>query len=190
MKAFKHFLLEKWIFDLKKRNDLYPIFENPGSTDLRDLKKAGLIGNVIRFIAVLRTKKIYIWAGMEFIHSEIAKQLIEKKLVLSSFSTQSLEDALCGECHFKEGRMTFSENDGMDSYFADIVEVVKDKTRFSKDKDYFYPLPYTTPIELLNDIDTVIKNYSWVGKFIDEYETKSSPALIKTYLKNYPHLQR
>lgn len=185
MKTFQDFLQEKWVADLKKSSNIYPIYENPGSSDFIALKKAGLPGDVVRFMAIQKTKKLYIWAGMMFIHSEALKKLVEAKIVPSSMSTQNLDDMLCGECHLKSGRLTFSENDGLDTYFGDVVDVIKNKEKFVKGEEYFVPLPYDTPFDLIKDVDHILQKYQFMSYFIDDYDTHSSPAILKNSYQLY-----
>lgn len=186
MKTFQEFLTEKWAIDLYKGNKQFPIYMNPTSSDFAAMRKSGALPtNDIRFIAVNGSKTLFIWHGFDFIHSEGLKKLQTEKLVPSNLSTQNLNDTFCGECELISGSLTFKNNKGMDSYFGDIVDVISNNEKFYKDETYMFPDPYKTPHELLKDIDTLIARYKWVGSFIDEYETKSSLALLKKYYKTY-----
>lgn len=187
MKTFQEFITEKWSIDLYKGTKPVPVYENPTTSDLVALKKSGLIGTEIRFIAVNTSKIIFIWDAYKFIHSEVLKKLKEEKKVPGNISVQNLNDTLCGECNLSSGSLTFAKNDGMDSYFGDIIDVLKENEKFYKEEQYFFPDPYKTPFDLINDIDTIISRYHWVEKTIDLYKTHSSPALIKKYYNNYKY---
>ena len=88
------------------------------------------------------------------------------------------------------GRLTFEGNDGMDTYFGDIIDVLVNNERFEKGQDYFFPNPYTNIQDFINSIDKIIKDYEFVGNYIDEYNTQSSPALLKKYYNSYKYKRK
>ena len=171
MKNFYEYIKEKWVADLTKRGTNFPIYENPSSKDLVDLKKAGLTNDNVRFVAYLAKKKLFVWSGMDIIHDDAINKLVKEK-VISRIQHDNLDQALCGECKLIEGRLTFAQNDGMDSYFGAIIN------SRGRNVDSFLPLPYSEYKELIDDLPDIIERYKWVSKFIDEYDTKSSPALL------------
>lgn len=181
MMSFKQFLKEKWIADCPKRGVVFPIYENPSSKDLVDLRKAGLTNDLVRFAAILSKKKIYVWSGMEIIHDTALAKLTKDK-VIPRTEHDNLEQAFCGECKLINGRLSFAQNEGKDSYFGAIVNSMKNKSIKNVDSS-FLPLPYFELKDLLNDLPSIIERYRWVSKFIDEYDTKSSPALLLQYSK-------
>lgn len=176
MLSFHKFIGEKWVADLTKRDTAFPIYENPSSKDLVDLRKAGLTNDLVRFAAVLSKKKLYVWSGMDIIH-DVALAKLTKDKVIPRTQHDNLEQALCGECRLIEGRLTFAQNDGMDSYFGPLVRTMKGRSIRGIDSSML-PLPYFEIKDLINDLPDIIERYRWVGKFIDEYDTKSSPALL------------
>jgi hypothetical protein len=178
---FQDYIKEKWVADAIKRNTTFPIYENPSSKDLIDLRKAGLTNDLVRFAAVLSKKKIYVWSGMDIIHDAALAKLTKEK-VIPRTQHDNLDHALCGECKLLDGRLSFAQNDGMDSYFGAVVYSMKGKGRRSLDSS-FLPLPYFELKDLLDDLPDIIERYKWVSKFIDEYETKSTPALLLQYSK-------
>ncbi len=178
---FKDFIQEKWVADIVKRGTNFPIYENPSSKDLVDLRKGGLTNDMVRFAAILSKKKIYVWSGMDIIH-DVALAKLTKDKVISRTQHDNLDQALCGECKLLDGRLSFAQNDGMDTYFGAVVNSMKGKARRNVDSS-FLPLPYFELKELLEDLPDLIDRYKWVGKFIDEYDTKSSPALLLQYSK-------
>jgi hypothetical protein len=175
MKTFNEFITEKWVSDTRKRNTSFPIYENPSSKDLIELRKAGLENDLVRFIALSSTKKIYVFSGMNILHDDAYNQLTHKK-VISRVDISNLDNALCGECKLTDGRLTFSQNTGIDSYFGGIVSNLRKNNRDNIDS--FLLEPYTDIKEFISDIPMIMKKYQWVSKFIDEYETKSSPAIV------------
>lgn len=181
MYSFKEFIAEKWVADITKRDTVYPIYENPSSKDLIELRKAGLTNDLVRFAAVQSKKKLYVWSGMDIIH-DTALAKLNKDKVLPRTLHSNLDHALCGECKLIDGRLSFAENDGMDTYFGAVVYNMKSRNRREIDSS-FLPDPYDDIKELLDDLPNLIERYKWVGKFIDEYETKSSPALLLQYSK-------
>ena len=178
---FNRYLKEKWVDGIVKRDTAFPIFENPSSKDLIELKKVGLPNDLVRFAAVLSKKKLYVWSGMNIIHDDALSKLTKDKIIPRT-EHDNLEQALCGECKLIDGRLSFAQNDGMDTYFAAVIRSMKGKGRRSLDSS-FLPLPYFELKDLLDDLPVIIKRYDWVGKFIDEYETKSTPALLLQYSK-------
>lgn len=178
---FYEYLKEKWVADVPKSGKTLPIYENPSSKDLVDLRKSGLTNDLVRFAAILAKKKIYVWSGMDMIHDQAIAKLVKDK-VISRTQHDNLDQALCGECRLIEGRLSFAQNDGMDSYFGPLVYTMKGKARRDVDSSLL-PLPYFEYKDLLEDLPNIIDNYRWVGKFIDEYDTKSSPALLLQYSK-------
>lgn len=178
---FQDYIKEKWVADITKRDTTFPIYENPSSKDLVDLRKAGLMNDLVRFAAILSKKKIYVWSGMDIIH-DVALAKLTKEKVIPRTQHDNLDQALCGECRLIDGRLSFAQNDGMDTYFGAVVHSMKGKARRSMDSS-FLPLPYFELKELLADLPDLIERYKWVGKFIDEYDTKSSPALLLQYSK-------
>lgn len=180
--AGKFVVSEKWVADNTKRGTVFPIYENPSSKDLVDLRKSGLTNDLVRFAAFNSNKKIYVWSGMDMIHDDAVAKLRSSK-VLPRIQHDNLENALCGECHLIDGRLSFARNDGMDTYFGAIIYTVK-SSRVKKDVDSsVLPSPYFELKDLIDDLPSIIEKYKWVGKFIDEYETKSSPALLLQYSK-------
>lgn len=141
-------------------------------------------------MAIKKLKKIYVWPGMEMIHSDALKELQKNKIIDSSVSVQSLDQTLCGECELKGGYLTFENNDGMDSYFGDVIDVLANNERFEKNQDYFIPLPYEDVLSFINAADKILNDYSFVSNFIDEYDTKSSPALLKKYYQTYKYKKK
>lgn len=182
MLSFHEFINEKWVADIVKRGTNFPIYENPSSKDLVDLRKAGLTNDLVRFAAVLSKKKIYVWSGMDIIH-DVALAKLTKDKIIPRTDHDNLDQALCGECKLIEGRLSFAQNDGRDSYFGAVyVYVSKNKSIKNVDSSML-PLPYFELKDLLNDLPSIIEKYKWVGKFIDEYDTKSSPALLLQHSK-------
>lgn len=181
IKSFQVFINEKWVADLPKKGTVFPIYENPSSKELVDLRKAGLTNDLVRFAAVASKKKLYVWSGMDIIHDAALAKLTKDK-VIPRTQHDNLDQALCGECKLIDGRLSFAQNDGMDSYFGTVVYSMKGKARRDLDSS-FLPLPYFELKDLLDDLPNIIEKYRWVGKFIDEYDTKSSPALLLQYSK-------
>ena len=180
MKSFADFLNEKWVSDTRKGNTSFPIYENPSKKDLVDLKKAGLENDLVRFIAINTTKKIYVFSGMKILHDDAYNQLTHKK-VISRIDISNLDNALCGECKLINGYLTFEQNTGIDSYFGAIVSSIK---RNQTDNiDSFLLEPYTDFNDFMKDIPMLLKRYEWVGKFIQEFDTNSSLAIIKSLSK-------
>ena len=179
MKTFKEFIQEKWVADIPKRDVVFPIYENPSSKDLVALKKTGLTNDLVRFAAIQSKKKIYVWSGMDIIHDNALNKLVKDKII-SRVDHNNLDQVLCGECKLLNGSLTFSENDGMDSYFGAIVHALKNKKRIDSS---FIPQPYFDVKEFLDDLPNILEKYKWVGKFIDEYDTKSSLSIIKQMVK-------
>lgn len=175
MKTFSQFIQEKWVADYPKRDKVVPIYENPSSKDLIDLNKSGLVNGAVRFCAVAATKKIYVWNGMEMIHDDAINKLVKEKII-TRVQYDNLNLTLCGECKLIDGRLSFAQNKGMDSYFAPLMHTVKNPD--SSSIDDFLPMPYESFSSLLKDLTNIIERYKWVGKFIDEYDTKSSPAIL------------
>jgi hypothetical protein len=182
MLNFNGYLKEKWVDGIVKRDTAFPIYENPSSKDLIDLKKVGLINDSVRFAAVLSTKKLYVWTAFYIIHDDALAKLTKNKIIPRT-DHDNLDQALCGECKLIDGRLSFAQNTGIDSYFGAVVYSVKNKSGRKIDSSML-PLPYFEIKDLLNDLPVIIKRYDWVGKFIDEYETKSTPALLLQYSKN------
>lgn len=182
MKSFHEFITEKWVADVTKRGNVKPIYENPSSKDLVDLRKSGLSNDLVRFAAFNSNKKIYVWSGMDMIHDDAVAKLRSTK-VLPRIDHGDLENALCGECHLIEGRLSFARNDGMDTYFGAIINTVKGSRAKKEVDSSVLPAPYFELEDLLDDLPGIIEKYKWVGKFIDEYETKSSPVLLLQYSK-------
>ena len=176
MLSFHKFIREKWVADIPKRGAVFPIYENPSSKDLVDLKKAGLTNDLVRFAAVLSKKKLYVWSGMDIIH-DVALAKLTKDKVIPRTQHDNLEQALCGECKLINGRLSFAQNDGMDSYFGPVVYSMKGRAIRGIDSSML-PLPYFEIKDLIDDLPDIIERYKWVGKFIDDYDTKSSPALL------------
>lgn len=173
---FNDYIKEKWVADITKRDTAFPIYENPSSKDLVDLRKAGLTHDLVRFAAVLSKKKLYVWSGMDIIH-DVALAKLTKNKIIPRTQHDNLDQALCGECKLIDGRLSFAQNDGMDSYFGPVVYSMKGRSIRGIDSS-FLPLPYFELKELLDDLPDIVERYRWVGKFIDEYDTKSSPALL------------
>lgn len=179
MLLFNQFVTEKWVADTKLYDKNFSFYENPSSKDLVDLKKAGLTNDLVRFAAIQAKKKIYVWSGMDIIHDFAINKLVAAK-VIPRVNHNNLDQALCGECHLINGRLSFAQNDGMDTYFGPLVYSYKGSVKRKVD-DSFLPEPYYEVAELMSDLPKIIERYSWVGKYIDEYETKSSPALLLQY---------
>lgn len=181
MISFTRFIKEKWVADIPKRGTAFPIYENPSSKDLIDLRKVGLVKDLVRFAAVLSKKKIYVWSGMDVIHDTALAKLTKDKIIPKT-QHDNLDQALCGECRLIDGRLSFAQNDGVDSYFGAVITSMKRNVRRDLDSS-FLPLPYFELKDLIDDLPSIIERYRWVGKFIDEYDTKSSPALLLQYSK-------
>lgn len=116
MKTFEEFIKEKWVADVAKRNTVCPIYENPSSRDLIDLRKSGLVNDNVRFAAILSKKNLYVWSGMDMIH-DVALAKLTKEKIIPRTQHDNLDQALCGECKIIDGRLSFAQNDGMDTYF-------------------------------------------------------------------------
>lgn len=181
MHSFSQYIKEKWVADNVKRDTTFPIYENPSSKDLVDLRKAGLTNDLVRFAAVQSKKKLYVWSGMDIIHDTALAKLTKDKIIPRT-QHDNLDQALCGECNLIGGRLTFAENDGMDTYFGAVIYNLKGRSARGLDSS-FLPTPYYEVKDLLDDLPAIIERYQWVGKFIDEYDTKSSPALLLRYRK-------
>lgn len=181
MLAFQDFIKEKWAVDVPKRETVFPIYENPSSKDLVELRKAGLQNDNVRFAAIAATKKLYVWSGMDVIHDDALAKLVKEKII-SRINSNNIEQAFCGECKLISGRLTFTGNDGMDTYFGPIIYQTKSRGMKSN-VDSFLPEPYFELKDLLDDLPDIIARYKWVGKFIDEYETQSSPVILQKIFK-------
>lgn len=179
MKTFQEFITEKWVVDINKSTQRgnFPIYENPSSKDLVDLRKSGLTNDIVRFAAINANKKLYVWSGMGVIHDEAIYQLVSKK-VISRVDHNNLNQSFCGECRLIGGRLSFAKNDGMDSYFGDIIGNIKKRGYAAAMDSSFIPDPYDEPSDLMDDLPEIISRYKWVGKFIDDYDIKSSPAIL------------
>ena len=75
-------VLEKWLTAFKKYGHTLEIFENPSKKEMRE------IGNVFRFIADAKRKKMYIWPATGAVHSDawihIKKQLNDSRPLYKS----------------------------------------------------------------------------------------------------------
>lgn len=181
MKLFQEFINEKWVADVVKRGRNLPIYENPSSKDLVDLNKSGLTNNLVRFAAIMAKKKLFIWSGMDMIHDDAIAKLVKEK-VIPRTRHDDLNAALCGECRLLEGHLSFAQNDGMDTYFGALINSLKKGARKNLDSSVL-PAPYFEIDDLVADLPDIIEKYKWVGKYINEYDTKSSPALVLKYYK-------
>lgn len=179
MLTFHQYIDEKWVADIPKRDTVFPIYENPGSKDLVNLKKSGLTNNLVRFAAIQSKKSLFVWSGMDIIH-DVALAKLTKDKVIPRTQHDNLDQALCGECWLIDGRLTLAPNNGMDSYFGAVVYSLKNGNRRNFESS-FLPLPYFELKDLLDDLPSIIDRYMWVSKFIDDYETKSSPAILLQY---------
>jgi hypothetical protein len=153
--SFNQFIVEKWVADLPKRGVSHPIYENPSSKDLIDLKKSGLTNDLVRFAAIAAKKKIYVWSGMDLIHDDALNKLVKEKII-PRVQHDNIEQALCGECRLLGGRLSFAQNDGMDTYFGALINTLKGRGKVDSS---FLPLPYFEPSDLFDDLPAIIERY-------------------------------
>ena len=169
-------LLEMWVGDLYKDKDIIPIYKNPTKQDIINLKKSGLIENHLRFCAVLETKELFIWSGWGATHTEVIEYLIKTRILKKEIQSDDLDYVFCGECDIISGKLSLSQNKGNDTYFdLTINKLIKN----DYNGKYYLPLPYYNDLnKFLEDLLHLIKKYSWISKYIEDYHIDSSLVRI------------
>ena len=166
-------LCEIWSSSPVIQGNLVNVYENPGSTDYKELNKDTKRGR-IRFIADNKSKIIFVWDAYLAIHVSVANKLwIEKKIRGSVYRN----DLLLGEASLSGGGAKMVETDVF-GHIDNLMKTVKTEKPLGYLKEYY------EKYQEIFDID-----WSWVYKYVDcQYLTdiKSKFDEIKElYGKNY-----
>lgn len=66
--------------------------------------------------------------------------------------------------------------------FGAVIHSLKGRVKANLNSS-FLPLPYFEFKEMIDDLPDLIERYRWVEKYMDEYDTMSSPALVLKLFK-------
>ena len=101
-------LLEDWSKSAKVRGESVDIYENPGSTDIKEILKSvkGKSSNLVRFIADAKPpQKVYVVAGYYAIHDDMRKALGRGSI---NSEWKKIPYIIGGEGHIVNGQIILS----------------------------------------------------------------------------------
>ena len=123
---------EEWVSLPKVRGSIVNIYENPGSSDYKELNK-NITRGVVRFIADAKSKKVFVWDAYLAIHVEVANKLNSEGKISGSTYRNSL---LLGEANLSGGGAKMTDSDVF-GHVNDLMKIVKAKKPLGYLKEYF-----------------------------------------------------
>lgn len=123
------------------------IFENPDSSDIKELYKADVNSHQVRFLADKANKKVYVWNINSALHGEVARvtgliNLFNKIVPVGLFS---------GDGYIRGGKITMQNSDSLDLMLR-VVKADKRKEMVNE-RDY------------LNDL--LSSDWNWLSRYVD-----------------------
>lgn len=154
------------------------IYENPSSTDAKDLKKeGGLVDNQIRFFAVRATKKVYAWNGMQAMHQPVLDKLAE--IFSSEFPkmrSTRLGQVVCGTASIQGTSFIYRNS-------STFNEDLTDKLRLGHEPGPGYmPSDYPLIDDLRKALPGLVKDYEFIERYIKEWSERGLLAQIEKSL--------
>jgi hypothetical protein len=133
----KQYMNEEYLTRLNYKGKSFEVFVNPSVKEIKQLDKM----DGVRFTAILKDKKVYVWDSYVAIHNDVWDMETGKG---RNFNSASCEDALHGECEFKGGKYVMNFSDeihyqlgiGKRFYIRDIIKDFKWVNRYINIEDY------------------------------------------------------
>lgn len=175
MITFREFLQEEKIEGTKPENNVYV---NPSKQDIIGMVNDLTIGKndiVLKFLADKKSKDVYFWYGANMTHDEMMS-VIKKK-----YNIFNIDEVYTDNCKIVNGKITFDKFNMNNSMLRSAYSLIKKKD--FKTKGNNIPLPYKTLKDFTDNIKTIYNSYLFVDKYIGEYSTKSSLAILKDAVK-------
>lgn len=123
-------ICESWDKRVLVRGKLVDVYENPDNSDIRKIYR-DIDGKLklTRFIADVKTKKVYVWDGGLAIHRDIFSPL---GFTYSAFST------ILGEADIVSGKLIFHSSDSTEAFWGMYMYAIEKKGKADKSlTDYF-----------------------------------------------------
>ena len=142
---------EEWVSAPKVRGIKIDVYENPGSTDYKELNKNTNRG-IVRFIADAKSKKVFVWDAYLATHFDVADKLRSEGRIGGSTYRDTL---LRGQANLSGGSSKMTDTDTFGNMDA-LEKAVRSKQILGVLTDYF------VRYDIIFDTD-----WSWVSKYVN-----------------------
>lgn len=144
-----------------------PIFINPSKSEIIEIYKSSK-NKEARFLAVQKTKKIYVWDADQFIHITAFIHLKDSNILPKNSVFTDFLNFYAGVCKIESGSLTYKSSDEID-YYANQYELKKFKWRSDAEdqEEFFY-----------SNAKRIYDSFRFLDKYMSGFSNENNPYLL------------
>ena len=172
MKSFKSFIKESYQTLVKNT----AVFKNPTTSEIAEIYKVSKHKEA-RFMSIVSIKSVFAWNADNVIHITVFNKLKDDKVISPKTDFQDYKEVFCGVAGIHSGKLLYQSSDELDYYIE----------KYPKPREQWPDGAIDDYENLYNNALTMMKNHSFVNKYVKGIEGDSNPFFkINQILHNLP----